>query len=69
MTITGWTMPKVINVWTSLGLSYVLWAGVSKDEFQSVFYAVRYLPDSFVEKNVPFNRLVSKNSMKWYYTS
>ena len=27
-----------------------------------VFYAVRYLPDSFVEKNVLFN----KNSIKWY---
>ena len=66
MTITGWTMPKVINVWTSLGLSYVLRACVSKDEFKSVNYAVRYLPDSFVEKNVPFNRLVSKNFIKWY---
>ena len=62
MTITGWTMPKVINVWTSLGLSYVFCAGVSKDKFKLVFYAVRYLPDSFVEENVPFNRLVSKNS-------
>ena len=38
-----------------LGLSYVFRAGVSKDEFKSVFYAVRYLPHSFVEKNVPFN--------------
>ena len=62
MTITGWTMPKVINVWTSLGLSYVFCAGVSKDKFKLVFYAVRYLPDSFVEENVPFNILVSKNS-------
>ena len=58
-------MPKVINVWTSLGLSYVFCAGVSKYEL-SVFYAVRYFPDSFVEKNVPFNRLVSKNSIKLY---
>ena len=66
MTITGLTMPKVINVWTSLGLSYVFCAGVSKDEFKLVFYAVRYLLDSFVEKNVQFNRLVSKNSIKWY---
>ena len=66
MTITGWTMPKVINVWTSLGLSNVFCAGVSKDAFKSVFYAVRYLPDSFEEKNVPFNRLVSNNSIKWY---
>ena len=37
-----------------------------KEEFKSVFYAVRYLLDSFVEKNVPFNRLVSKNYIKWY---
>ena len=59
-------MPKVINIWTSLGVSYVFCACVSKDEFKSVFYAVRYLPDSFVEKNVPFNRLVNKNSIKWY---
>ena len=49
-----------------LGLSYVFCAGVSKDEFKSVFYAVGYIPNSFVEKNVPFNRLVSKNSIKWY---
>ena len=40
------TMLKVINVWTSLRLSYVFCAGVSKDEFKLVFYAVRYLPDS-----------------------
>ena len=66
MTITGWTTPKVINIWTSLELSYVFCACVAKDEFKSVFYAVRFLPDSFVEKNVPFNRLVSKNSIKWY---
>ena len=32
---------KVINVWTSLGLSYVFCAGVSKDKFKLVFYAVR----------------------------
>ena len=57
-------MPKVINVWTGLGLSYVFCAGVSKDEYKSVSYAVRYLPD--VEENVPFNRLVSKNSIKRY---
>ena len=37
MTTTGWIMPKVINVWTSLGLSYVFWAGVSKAEFKSAF--------------------------------
>ena len=37
MTITGWTMPKVINIWTSLGLSCVFCACVSKDEFKSVF--------------------------------
>ena len=60
----GWTMPKVINVWTGLGLSYVFCAGVSKDEYKSVSYAVRYLPD--VEENEPFNRLVSKNSIKRY---
>ena len=66
MTITGWTMPKVINIWTSLGLSYVFCACVSKDELRSVFHAVNYLPDSFVEKNVPFNRLVSKNFIMVY---
>ena len=37
-----------------------------KTNLSQFFYAVRYLPDSFVEKNVPFNRLVSKNSIKWY---
>ena len=41
-------------------------AGVSQDEFKSVCYAVRYIPDSVVEKNVPFNILVSKNCLKWY---
>ena len=45
---------------------YVFCVCVSKDEFKSVFYDVRYLSDLFVEKNVPFNRLVSKNSVKWY---
>ena len=39
---------------------------VKSDKRMSVFYAVRYLPDSFVEKNAPFNRLASKNSIKWY---
>ena len=58
-------VPKVINVWTSLELSYVFCAGVSKDEFKLVFFAERYIPYSFVEKNVPFNRLVNKNSIKW----
>ena len=64
MTITGRTMPKVISIWTSLGLSYVFCTFVSKKNL--IFYAVRYLLDSFVEKNVPFNRLVSKNYIKWY---
>ena len=49
-----------------LGLSYVFCAGVSKEEFKSVVYAVGYLPELFVEKNVPFNKLVSKNSRKWH---
>ena len=50
----------------SVGLSCVFCAGVSKDKFKLVFYAGRYLPELFVEKNVPFNRWVSKNSIKWY---
>ena len=37
-----------------------------KTSLSQFFYDVRYLPDSFVEKNVPFNRLVSKNTIKWY---
>ena len=33
---------------------------------QKTNYAVRYLPDSFVENSVLFNRLVSKHCFKWY---
>ena len=43
MTITGWTMPKVINIWTSLGLSYVFCACVSKDELRSVELFSRFI--------------------------
>ena len=57
---------KTDKLMDKLGLSYVFCAGVSKDEFKSVCYAVRYIPDSVVEKNVPFNRLVSKNCLIWY---
>ena len=57
---------KTDRLMEKLGLSYVFFAGVSKDEFKSVCYAVRYILDSFVETNVQFNRLVSKNCLKWY---
>ena len=49
-----------------LGPAYVFCAGVSKTEFQAVFSGVRYVPDSVVEKNVPFNRVASKKCLKWY---
>ena len=49
-----------------LGPAYVFCAGVSKTEFQAVCSGVRYVPDLVVEKNVPFNRVASKNCLKWY---
>ena len=39
---------------------------MSKTEFQAVCSGARYVPDSVVEKNVPFNRVASKKCLKWY---
>ena len=49
-----------------LGPAYVFCASVSKTEFHAVCSGVRYVPDSVVEKNVPFNRVASKKCLKWY---
>ena len=57
---------KIGKLLERLGPAHVFCAGVSKTEFQAVFSGVRYVPDSVVEKNVPFNRVASKKCLKWY---
>ena len=61
MKVTLSTRKKLANFWKDLGPAYVFCAGVSKTEFQAVFSGVGYVPDSVVEKNVPYNRVASKN--------